>query len=95
MLQLLAFSTNDKELLSYLGHMVPRIIFTGNTSFRLYETNKQIPKIILLQFTSVGFRVESQDGVHTHTHASTVRTYVVTHEVNTDNLTANRRTKQV
>jgi hypothetical protein len=56
--------------------MVPRIIFTGNTSFKLYETNKQLPKIILLQFTSVGLRVESKELVHTHTHAST---YVVAH----------------
>ena len=76
MLQLLAFSTNDKELLCYLGHMVPRTIFTGNTLFKLYETNKQIPKILLFQFTSVGFRVESEEGVHTHTHATT---YVVIH----------------
>jgi hypothetical protein len=78
--ELLAFSTNDKKLLGYLSHMVPRIIFTGNTSFKLHETNKQISKIILLPFTSVGFRVESKEEVqthnHTHTHAST---YVVTY----------------
>ena len=49
----------------------------GTHSLSYTRQNKQIPKIILLQFTSVGLRVESQEAMHTHTHAST---YVVTYK---------------